>query len=252
MVETLITELNKAAEASGFVIEEFGRVGSHPLTGYFRKSANPESKRILLSSGIHGDEPASVQAILRLLEQDLIGDKNEIRIAPLLNPSGLEIKSRFNKEGLDLNRDFRQSQSNEIRSYKTWLRQHPHPDLSINLHEDWEAKGFYLYVIAARNGDRIGRSILDRISEFAPIDLSESIDDHIADRGLILPANQFNPNDLENWPEAIFLTQTHPHVHCTIETPSTLPIEERIKMHIEAVLHAINYFESLAENAHSE
>jgi hypothetical protein len=64
-------------------------------------------KKILIFSQIHGDEPQAgelAEAWIRRLEK--IEPSNSWRIIPLLNPDGLIKKSRYNINGVDLNRNF--------------------------------------------------------------------------------------------------------------------------------------------------
>tara|TARA_Y100000034_G_scaffold137007_1_gene218328 strand:- start:5667 stop:6182 length:516 start_codon:yes stop_codon:yes gene_type:complete len=66
-------------------------------------------KKIILSGGIHGSEPAGSLAIVKFLNLilNISKEKNyEFLIFPCLNPSGLEVNTRENKEGIDLNRSF--------------------------------------------------------------------------------------------------------------------------------------------------
>ena len=66
-------------------------------------------KTVLIIGGIHGDEPASVIAVLKLAKHleknpDLI--KNRAVLIPCLNPDGLRIGTRTNGNGIDINRNF--------------------------------------------------------------------------------------------------------------------------------------------------
>jgi protein MpaA len=76
---------------------------------YFEKMARETGlkKKILIFSQIHGDEPQSgelAEAWVNRLEK--IEPSNSWRIIPVLNPDGLVKKTRFNSNGVDLNRNF--------------------------------------------------------------------------------------------------------------------------------------------------
>ena len=102
-------------------------------------------RTIYISSGIHGDEPAGPVALRRLIDEDRWPGDTELILCPCLNPTGLQAKTRENRHGIDLNRDYRDPKSEEVRAHMAWLNQLPRFDLSLVLHEDWEADGYYLY-----------------------------------------------------------------------------------------------------------
>jgi hypothetical protein len=70
-------------------------------------SQNPV--RIWMQGGLHGNEPASTEGMLYLIEQLLLNqqylENAEIAIVPMANIDGYEIQNRYAANGLDLNRD---------------------------------------------------------------------------------------------------------------------------------------------------
>ena len=137
--QDLLTRFNTVAKQQGFCHQEI----TASIPSYARVSEGPT---ILLSTGIHGDEPAGPLAALAFLESGPPSDFNWL-ITPLLNPTGIALGTRENAAGLDLNRDYGQAQSPEIQAHLAWLAQQRCPDLFISLHEDYDATGFYLYEI---------------------------------------------------------------------------------------------------------
>jgi protein MpaA len=142
----IAVRFDAAARAAGFRVEKFGKTPSGPLLALTKRTAGPRP-RIYLSAGIHGDEPAPPLALLRLIERGLFDARAVWFICPLLNPAGLARGTRENTDGLDLNRDYRSMASAEIRAHVAWLQRQPRFDLAVLVHEDWEAKGFYLYEV---------------------------------------------------------------------------------------------------------
>ncbi|MES2964134.1 MAG: M14 family zinc carboxypeptidase [Bdellovibrionota bacterium] len=75
-------------------------------------STDPRGKKILVLGLIHGDEPLAGEMALdwaeRLhdLREKKIEPRNSWRVVPMLNPDGLERKTRMNARGVDLNRNF--------------------------------------------------------------------------------------------------------------------------------------------------
>ncbi len=103
-------------------------------------------RRILLSSGTHGDEPAGPHAILQFLERDntKLLEHLDICVIPCLNPCGYVRATRENGEGIDVNRSFEDDGTAEAVLVKELLGGQ-HFDLLVECHEDWEVEGYYLY-----------------------------------------------------------------------------------------------------------
>lgn len=82
-----------------------------PLVKLNRKG-NEQKIKVWLQAGLHGDEMASTEGILYLLERILndqkysnLLNKLEIAIVPMANIDGYEKEDRYAANGLDLNRD---------------------------------------------------------------------------------------------------------------------------------------------------
>ena len=54
-------------------------------------------REILMTGGVHGDEPAGVEAVLSFLEGPVEDYLDEFTVVPCVNPSGLELGRRANK-----------------------------------------------------------------------------------------------------------------------------------------------------------
>ncbi len=92
-------------------------------------SQNPSGKRILVFGMIHGDEPLAGELALEWEERlkTISGARNSWRVVPLLNPDGLNRKTRGNANGVDLNRNFPTKDWNElaIEYWKTKAKSDP-------------------------------------------------------------------------------------------------------------------------------
>ncbi len=226
--------LTEAGQRQGFEAVTYGETRNHPLVALTRHSSNT-GKNIYLSSGIHGDEPAPIFAILELLATNAFPRDANLTICPLINPEGLALKTRENADGTDLNRAFKNPAANEARTLSKLIDNLPAFDLSICLHEDWESTGFYLYHLHPSASD-IAKRVIQRVAAIAPIDPATEIDGRAATHGIIDPPDLFDPDILEDgWPEAFYLYAKNPHPHFTLETPSAFPIEKRIAMTAAAV-----------------
>jgi predicted deacylase len=72
----------------------------------------PNERPILLIGGVHGDEPEGVELATKTLEW-LLSEEKAGRpspaswiVLPCLNPDGFTLKTRTNKNGVDLNRNY--------------------------------------------------------------------------------------------------------------------------------------------------
>ena len=208
-----------------------------PPNAPFRAWRSPGTgRRIYLSAGIHGDEPAGPLAAMQILAEPwFAASDDDWTICPALNPHGLRAGTRENPQGIDLNRDYQRRESLEIAAHAAWLMKNPAPDLFLSLHEDWETAGFYFYEINLGPGAPArAQSILAATSAIIPTESALVIDDHpVSQPGWIHHAAEA---DLPNkWPEAIFLAKNGCPLSFTFETPSQAPLEKRIATHLAAV-----------------
>ena len=241
----LTDSLTKAAASAGFSVEEYGSTTIAPLVA-FRRVVPDRAPRVYLSSGVHGDEPAGPNAILQLLTSDLLRRDIDLTICPLINPIGLSNGTRENGSGVDLNRDFLEPKEPEIQALTRYLDRQEAFDLSICLHEDWEAAGFYTYYIGPSVAETIAREIVSAVGARVPIETATLIDGREANEGLILPPEALDPFSQPDWPEAFYLFKASRHSHFTTETPSALPLEDRIDAQTIAVRAALARIQEIA------
>jgi protein MpaA len=232
----LVSRLEKAGIKAGFRSEMFGEIGGCPLIALTKRTAGIRP-RIYLSAGIHGDEPATSLALLSLIESGDLDCRATWFLCPLLNPAGLARGIRENASGVDLNRDYRNTQSPEIKAHIAWLGGQPRFDIAVSVHEDWESTGFYLYELNPDKRASAAQPMITAASKACPIDQSPLIEGREARGGIIRPT--LNPEERELWPESIYLQVNHTRLSYTIETPSSLPLETRVTTHRAALRAAI-------------
>lgn len=225
------------ARQAGFKVEPYGEIHGHPLLAGTKRTAGPRP-RVYLSSGMHGDEPAAPWALLRLMEEGFFDARCTWFVCPLLNPTGFTLRTRENHARVDLNRDYKERHSAEIRAHVAWLERQPNFDLILCLHEDWEAKGFYLYELNPENRPTLAPAMLAAARRHGPIETAAVIDGReSAEPGVIRPVS--DPLLRETWPEAIYLRHFHCTLDYTTETASGLPLEQRIATHAAVVRAAL-------------
>jgi protein MpaA len=157
---------------------------------------------------------------------------------PILNPDGLVKNLRTNDAGIDLNRDYRNSKSDEIVSHIEALKTLGQFDAAMMLHEDFEGIGAYLYELNDEMPG-LGVKIIAAMGRHVPIDQRPEIEEAPAHGGVLsrkdLIAKLGPIEDRPDWPEAIYLSINHTRVSYTTETPKPFPLAGRVAAQIAAV-----------------
>jgi murein peptide amidase A len=237
-IEAVQRDCLAAAQAHGWTVEEI-----HPapklILGLTRQVTPPtqQAKRIYISTGIHGDEPAGPLAALLLLQQDAWPPGLEIWLCPCLNPTAFALNRRENRDGLDLNRQYLTPQAEETLAHIAWLKRQPPFDLCFCLHEDWESHGFYLYELNPDHLPSLAEAMIARVAALCPIDRSEIIEGRPAEGGIIRP--DLDPSTRPQWPEAFFLITHKSRISYTLEAPSDFPLTVRVITLVSAVRTAL-------------
>lgn len=223
-----------------------GAVGEYPIHRISLPNASEKSHTILLTAGVHGDEPAGIETVLHLLESEEceILAPFSFTIVPCINPSGYVDNTRENRQGADINRSFEEDSVAEVRLIKDLL-QGQQIDCFIDLHEDWEAKGFYLYE-GRRNKNGIGADIISAVEEIGPIDSDGDIggedgndndSNESISRGVFAVAAAWGTVGLAPY----VLEYYAPHV-LIFETPTSWEIDRRVAAHLAALKSALAHY----------
>lgn len=145
--------------------------------------------RLALFGGLHGDEPASVLALIAFLER-LAADPRratgyELTVYPLLNPVGYARGTRVNGAGLDLNRQFwRASTQPEVMAVEREISANRFHGL-ITLHADDTSEGIYGYTRGHVLNEALLEPALRSASYIIPRDRRPTIDGFFARDGKI-------------------------------------------------------------------
>lgn len=212
--------------------------------------------RVALSAGIHGDEPAGVEALLRFLEGTHICIDEGIKkwdkvfkftVFPCTNPTGFEKGTRENINGIDLNRKFNSTNPPEEVMILQDALKGGQFDLYMDFHEDTDGEGFYLYEVMRKGVNHLSEEIIKNISRNYPVDRRECIDGFPNCGGVICPQKDrkrfhIRKKDLP-LPLYLYLRSVK---HClTIESPTRFPMEERVGMHLMALDIVLNLIKSV-------
>jgi protein MpaA len=235
-IRQTLQEIKSAAQKYGWKSEIFFRKDNLELVALSRPSSVKANtaKRVYLSSGIHGDEPAGPLAALRLLEENRWPANVDLWFCPCLNPIGFTMNCRENAQGIDLNRAYLNPSVDEIIAHVAWLECQPKFDLCLLLHEDWESHGFYLYEQNPDHQFSLAEAIIDQVRRVCPVDPNEVIEGRPASNGIIRP--NIDLSSRPDWPEAFYVITHKTRFSYTLEAPSDFPLAIRV----EALTVAVN------------
>ncbi len=209
-------------------------------------------KHILVTGGVHGDEPAGTYAALDLMSHftnDRLYSKDfTIHIYPCINPWGYEHNTRRNGEGLDLNRGFeKQIKGEECRMFadhliKLGIKEY---EFTIDFHEgsrnmiwteftiDDNPDGGWVYELCYDHDKRKGRQMVEAVRKAGlPINTLKIVYEDSCHDGLTS-----YPEDMKSKDYAAmtsfdgFLWNNYTQDAFTTETNSDWSIEDRVKAH---------------------
>lgn len=199
-------------------------------------SDTPGKKRVCISAGIHGDEPAGPEAVLKFIDDhksdhELL-DRFFFTIFPCDNPSGYELNTRENARGVDLNREFRKRNASPEVAILMEALANCHYDLTYEMHEDIDAPGFYLYELTRNIEDSVAQEIIRRVGAMGyPVNMSEVIEGLPASNGIIAPRGRRLRRT--RLPKALYLYKMCCDHVMTLEPPaSKLALEDRVKIEL--------------------
>jgi len=195
------------------------------------------TRRVLVTSGIHGDEPAGIEAVLRFLETPQPPyPEFEFVVVPCANPSGYVRNTRENNRGSDINRSFEAEEEDEVHIIKKMLSGERF-DCHVDFHEDWEAAGFYMYE-NCEQGFGVGPAIIERVGAIMPIDPDgeESEDSEPISPGVLCVQPSWGQQGL-----LPYVLAHHTDHAVMFETPSGVDMEMRVAAHLATFDTVLNY-----------
>lgn len=218
-----------------------GSAAGYPIYGWRYDGGGPA---VYLSAGIHGDEPAGPMAVTRLL-----GERSgwfwafSWVIFPCLNPWGYERDLRRNEKSVDLNRLWRENREPEIRAVRNSIHGRQF-EIAYLMHEDYDARGFYLYELAPDRTSQ-GEKIVRAVRSILPIEPRRVIERRrVTSPGLICRGASHRLEGRKRWPEAFYLIGRHAGHLFNAETPSTgFDLERRIGAQIKGLRAALEFLD---------
>ena len=152
-------------------------------------------------------------------------------ILPCVNPWGFVNNVRLDNKGRDLNRMFQNKTLPFFRGWKKFIGDQQFR-LALNLHEDYDAQGIYVYELAPR-GRKISETVFERIDAIIPRESRSHVEGQKIKKGIMRHSGSMKrlvEEELDGgWPEAIYLYEYHAKVAITFETPSEYAFHERVR-----------------------
>lgn len=216
-------------------VDTIGTIDGHPV--HCIRAGHPQRLRVLLTGGVHGDEPAGVEAVLCFVEEDMdpwLGEV-EFTVVPCVNPVGYVRDTRENGAGVDINRSFEGGDVPEVQLLKETL-EGCRVDAFVDCHEDWEADGFYMYE-GLRQGSAVGPAVIAAVEECVAIDPDSGEDSEPVSRGVYEISPSWGRQGL-----APYVLHGHASRACIFETTTKWPLERRVTAHRVAVDAALRHW----------
>ncbi|MGA2605363.1 MAG: M14 family metallocarboxypeptidase [Verrucomicrobiia bacterium] len=232
-------------------VESVARVWGY---GFFcvRREIDQRAETVLVTAGIHGEEPGGVEGALRWLES---GEWAKWRVnwfmLPCINPYGWERNQRRNAQGRDINRQFRNPAVCPEAQLVRKLVKGRRFLFVLDLHEDVDSPGYYLYELC-QEPPFIGERIVAAVGRVIPINRDKVIDGTRA-TGLGLIRREGNPARLKQrprWPMAYHLFLNGCRHIVGSETPVNLPLRLRARAHNVALRTALSALASRRQAGH--
>ena len=230
------TEITERLKNLAVPIERIGTAHNYPIHQIRLTASTHTQRRVLITGGMHGDEPAGVEAVLQFLARDnttLLKNFSFV-IIPCINPYGYVHGTRETRDGIDINRSFETDDIVEATLVKKALGQTQF-SLAIDFHEDYDATGFYLYE-GNRDEQYIGPELAAAAKAIGPIDPEDPGEDapDLAE-GVYKVAVSWGTQGL-----APYLLHFHSEHVIISETPTVWHLDQRVALHLTILDTALN------------
>ena len=225
-------------------IERIGTAHNYPIYQIHLAPTIDTPKHILITGGMHGDEPAGVEAVLQFLARDntALLKNFSFLVIPCINPYGYIHNTRETLGGIDINRAFETEDVAEVAIVKKALGQTQFL-LAIDFHEDYDATGFYLYE-GKRDEKYMGPRLVTAAKAVGPLDPDDPGEDapDLAD-GVYKVATAWGTQGLTP-----YLLHFHSEHVIISETPTVWQLEQRVALHLTILDTALDIISEMNEN----
>ncbi|MEQ1842746.1 MAG: M14 family metallocarboxypeptidase [Verrucomicrobiales bacterium] len=232
--QLLLTRWEEVCRTAGLGCTSICTVGEQPVLKVENAlAAAGWTGGLYASAGVHGDECAPVWGLLEwVASEPKILRQRPVTLFPCLNPVGLIENTRRDGAGVDLNRSFTDVAQPVIAAWQKALSGR-YFDVSVNLHEDYDATGIYLYELT--RDESKGDALLRACESHLPRESASVIDGSDFTNGLLVRTSGIEQVVEEHlgggYPEAILLFLKYARTSYTFETPSESDLSRRITAH---------------------
>ena len=234
--EALQSRWNALIEPCSLSEQTLSLEAGYPVVSYrtraFVEQPAGGDDAVYVCAGVHGDEPAGVWGLLEWAEENcVLLRERSLLIFPCFNPWGLVNNRRSDAEDGDLNRLFHRSDLPLIEAWRKVVGS-ARFGVAMHLHEDYDARGVYLYELTDSELT-LGETGIQGAESVIPRDLRPEIDGNEFDRAVLRRGGDLSDvveNELDGgYPEAIYVYQHHARAAITFETPSEFSLWERVQ-----------------------
>jgi hypothetical protein len=226
------------------LLTDIGQVGAPGFEALFWRVVYrpflPDLKRVLIIAGVRGNGAAGVEYTLGLVQELATPSASaavyDADILPLANPWGWVHGVGASSNGVDIEWDFANFDTHESRIIRRFLREKRY-DLVIDLREDPEATGFYIWQYGLDSTAASERIVSDLRAQGHPIeaDVRRLL---LKPRNGIIAAPMWGLTLMRLFDQltlAGYIRQNTSYIVYSVVTPTILPLEERTAMQRIAV-----------------
>ena len=240
-------------------------VGSPARTLCYADISPERNPKVFIAAGAHGDEPVSSWSLYDMVRDGLLDPRYGYRLWICTNPTGYDLGTRQSVDGHDINRSYSGFGLTPESQCIIRETQNQAYILAIDLHEDFESEGFYLYEPIVDMTAPYGRKIIDEITVAGfplqhlddsfdlgyPLEAADAL--RLLEPGRVLPdvthECQYFADGL---PLTMFLLNNGAKRALTFETPRRAMWDDRLAMHRIAVVTALAQIEHVENLAQGE
>lgn len=234
----LLLKLKNNATEKGFGVGVFGNVKDYEMV-MLKKLNGEDKKNIYISAGMHGDEPAPVLAVMKMIESGFLNGDYNWYVFPMVNPTALNSGNRKTASSKDPNREYKTDPKiKEVLQHTELLKTLPKCSICFFLHEDYEEDGFYMYSLPDKNKES---EMLNAIGNIGKISDKKTLDSFKRKRKGVIDGEKALCRDVLKYTETAYLKKLWPDSTMYIfETPEKVPLETRIQMIQAGISSALN------------
>jgi protein MpaA len=225
----------RSLRARGWDVREQGEICGLPLFAAERPSSdNASIPQVLVVGGIHGNEPAGVEAAVSWMESGR-AERWPVHwlVLPCANPCGWLHDRRIASSKRDLNRSFHLAECCAETQFIHHALAGRRFVFAMDYHEDSDAPGYYICEIKTR-APFAGEKVIAAVESVLPIWDAPKLDGRkSAARGCVRrsPATRAVLARRRLWPLEFHLIRHHTaHTFCS-ETPLAFPMAKRVCAH---------------------